>query len=92
MTVAELKAALEGLGVENRSGRKADLVARLEEARNTKQRTRSGKLLALYFHQNTSWPYALNCAWLCFRLLGPAPRRHQMSEAETHEMSRNVGS
>jgi len=67
MTVPELKAALERLGVKNRSGLKADLVARLEKARSKKQAPQSGKLIALYFHQNTSWPYALNSPWLCFR-------------------------
>ena len=44
MTVTELKAALEGLGVENRSGLKPELVARLEKARSKKQRHRSGIL------------------------------------------------
>ena len=44
MTVAELKPALERLGVENRSGLKAELVARLEKARSKKQRHRSGIL------------------------------------------------
>ena len=54
MTVAELKAALEQLGVQNRSGLKADLVARLEKARSNEQAPQRGKLIALYFHQNTS--------------------------------------
>jgi len=54
LTVAELKAALERLGVQNRSGLKADLVARLEKARSNEQAPQRGKLIALYFHQNTS--------------------------------------
>ena len=54
MTVAELKAALERLGVENRSGLKADLVTRLEEARSKEQAPQRGMLIALYFHQKNT--------------------------------------
>ena len=56
MTVAELKAALERLGVQNRSGLKADLVTRLEKARSKEQAPQRG-ILHFCVYQHDSPPH-----------------------------------
>ena len=58
LTVAELKAALERLGVENRSGLKADLVTRLEKARSKEQAPQRG-ILHFCVYQHDSPPHQL---------------------------------